>query len=259
MAMYKCPTLGDCERANTGELFDRGPGEDLHCPDCKTPLDLQVPANVTGGKTKPAILAGIVGAVVLVIGGGSAFYYKHAHRADAQASAVSAQHMAATGAPASPGAALTPAAATPPSASIPAAIAGGIAPSSEAIAADRQAGDQKLTSGDPAGAATASNQAAAKEMIKVAIADMAQGKLDDAEKQLDDAKARDPKQSLVYYNLGVLRLKQSRTDDALTQFEASFLNGFQYFDAMAQDPDLDGIRQDPRFVALVKKYRSSAT
>jgi predicted Zn-dependent protease len=93
----------------------------------------------------------------------------------------------------------------------------------------------------------------------VAIADMAQGKLDDAEKQLDDAKARDPKQSLVYYNLGVLRLKQSRTDDALTQFEASFLNGFQYFDAMAQDPDLDGIRQDPRFVALVKKYRSSTT
>jgi hypothetical protein len=62
-------------------------------------------------------------------------------------------------------------------------------------------------------------------------------------------------QSLVYYNLGVLRLKQARTDDALKQFEASFLNGFDYYDQMAKDPDLDAIRQDPRFVALVKKYR----
>ena len=38
--------------------------------------------------------------------------------------------------------------------------------------------------GDASGAESASNRAAAKEMIKVAIADMAQGKLDAAEKEL---------------------------------------------------------------------------
>jgi hypothetical protein len=63
----------------------------------------------------------------------------------------------------------------------------------------------------------------------------------------------------VYYNLAVLRLKQGRTDEALKEFEASFLNGFTYFDEMTKDPDLDGIRNDPRFVALVNKYRSATT
>lgn len=92
----------------------------------------------------------------------------------------------------------------------------------------------------------------------MAIADMTQGKLDAAEKALNDAAARDPKQSLVYYNLAVLRLRQGRADDALKEFEASFLNGFPYFDQMAKDPDLDGIRNDPRFIALLKKYHPAA-
>ncbi|MFM0119368.1 MULTISPECIES: tetratricopeptide repeat protein [unclassified Paraburkholderia] len=98
---------------------------------------------------------------------------------------------------------------------------------------------------------------AAKEMVKVAIAQMSQGKLDDAEKELSDAAARDPKQSLVYYNMAVLRLKQGRTDDAFKELEASFLNGFSYFDEMQKDPDLDAIRNDPRFTALIKKYRTT--
>jgi predicted Zn-dependent protease len=142
-------------------------------------------------------------------------------------------------------------------ASAPAGNGGSIAPSDTEITAQRKDSDTKLSQGDAPGAESESNQVAAKEMVKVAIAQMAQGKLNDAEKELNDAAARDPKQSLVYYNMGVLRLKQGRTDEALKQFEASFLNGFNYFDEMAKDPDLDAIRNDPRFIALVKKYRTT--
>ncbi|WP_345816859.1 tetratricopeptide repeat protein (plasmid) [Paraburkholderia sp. PREW-6R] len=260
MATYKCPSLGDCEVGMSNKIIERAPGEDLHCPSCKGLLDPYPPNDRGVKKTKPPVIAAIVGAAALVIGGGSAFYFIHAHKA-AQEEVQAAQG----GAPAAEVASASTSAVI--AASVPAATvaaqgaseAGGIAPPAEDIAADRKAGDEQLTSGDAAGAESASNRAAAKEMIKVAIADMAQGKLDDAEKELNAAQARDPKQSLVYYNLGVLRLKQSRTDDALKAFEASFLNGFQYFDAMEKDPDLDVVRHDPRFETLVNKYRRPAT
>ena len=41
MAKYKCPTLGDCDNANSGEVFERSPGDDVKCPKCDTPMELQ--------------------------------------------------------------------------------------------------------------------------------------------------------------------------------------------------------------------------
>jgi hypothetical protein len=253
MPTYKCPTLGDCERANSGEIFTRSPGEDLHCPGCSTLLELQAVPPRGSGLDQRIIIAAVAVAVLTVAGGGG-YYYKKSHANTVDAAATTA--VAATDSTAS-----APVVASAASASTAPAMAatGGIAPTDADISAQRKDGDAKLSQGNASGAELASNQAAAKEMVKVAIAEMTQGKLDDAEKELTDATARDPKQPLAYYNLAVLRLKQGRTDDALKEFEASFLNGFTYFGEMAKDPDLDGIRNDPRFVALVNKYRSATT
>lgn len=251
MPIYKCPTLGDCDRANLGEIFTRAPGEDLHCPGCSTLLELQ-PERPTVRSLDKRVIAGAVAVALLAIaGGGGGYYYKtsHAKQAGVAATTAVAKTTASSIAVSATSVSTTP---------VPAGN-GGIAPADADINAQRKEGDAKLSQGDAAGAESVSNQAAAKEMIKVAIAEMAQGKLGNAEKELTDAAARDPKQPLVYYNMAVIRLKQGRTDDALKEFEASFLNGFTYFDEMAKDPDLDGIRNDPRFLALVNKYRSATT
>lgn len=244
MTKYKCPTLGDCERANTGEVFERAPGEDLKCPGCATLLEPQRQAE-PGRKRPLALVAGIGAAVVLLAAGGGYAYLKQA-----PADAVVAQ--AAPEAAPAPEAAASPAA--PASAAAPQA-AGGIAPDENDTAVLRRESEARLRDGQAQAAEAAGSKAAANEMMKLAIAKMAQGKLDEAEKELEAARARAPQQPLVYYNLAVLRLKQDRTDDALKQFEASFMAGFDHFNEMDSDPDLAVLRADPRFGDLVKKYR----
>lgn len=95
------------------------------------------------------------------------------------------------------------------------------------------------------------------ELMNLAISHIEQGNLDEAEKDLQSARAHAPQQPLVAYNTAILRLKQHRKDDALRELEASFVAGFSYFDQLDMDNDLDPLRDDPRFVALVAKYRKA--
>lgn len=247
MAKYKCPTLGDCERANAAEIFERSPGDDLHCPGCNTLLDpVQALTDGKRGGVNPAAIAGAVVAVVALAGGGYYFMGHKAAQPEASAETMAVPVAAAEAVPAaSPASAL-------------AAVAG-IAPDEAETASLRAKGESDLKTGNADSAEQASNKAAANEMLKLAIAKMSQGKLDEAEKSLASARDLDPRQSLVPYNLAVLRLKQGRTDDALKEFEASFMAGFPYFDKMDQDPDLDGLRKDPRFIQLVEQYRKRTT
>lgn len=236
MAKYKCPTLGDCDRANAGEVFERAPGEDLKCPGCSTLLEAQARPSTTGGK--PKLLVPLVAAAVIAVGAGAYVFLKPQPEVepDIQAEAsVAAPVQAEAAAPQAPQT--------------------GIAPSDAETAEQRRLSEQALVNGKASEAETAGSQAAANEMMKVAIAKMAQGKLDEAEKELLAARARAPKQPLVYYNMAVLRLKQARTDDALKEFEGAFLAGFTHFREMDADTDLDQLRKDPRFDKLVKQYR----
>ncbi|MEX5745089.1 hypothetical protein [Massilia sp. X63] len=238
MAKYKCPTLGDCDRANAGEVFERAPGEDLKCPGCSTLLEAQAGPNPTGGK--PKLLVPLVAAAVVVIGAGAYLFLKPQPE-------MAAEAVAQAEAPA--------AAPVQTEAVAPQEARTGIAPSDAETAAQRRQSEQALVAGKASEAESAGSQAAANEMLKVAIAKMAQGKLDEAEKELLAARLRAPKQPLVYYNMAVLRLKQARTDDALKEFEGAFLAGFSHFREMDADTDLDQLRKDPRFDKLVKQYR----
>lgn len=241
MAKYKCPSLGDCDKANAGEIFERAPGEDLKCPACATLLEL-VPASVSGsGNNKMPLIAGAAVVVALLAGGG--YYFT-----STSGKAIEAAPYSQEAAPSTSAEVTTSSSATG---------AQGIAPSEAESKELRQASQDKLISGDVANAENVSNKAAANEILKLAIAKMAQGKLDDAEKDLIAARERDPQLSLVSYNLALLRLKQGRKDDAFKEFEACFAAGFNYYDKMDQDPDLDSLRRDPRFKALVAQYRKS--
>ncbi|MBT9499165.1 MAG: tetratricopeptide repeat protein [Zoogloea sp.] len=246
MAKYKCPTLGDCDKANSGEIFERAPGEELKCPACGTLLDpVATPGGSGGGGgggSKTLLIAAGAAAVLILAGGG---YYFTAKPAKAPEPSPITQEAAA------PAPAPAPVAAP--------ATNSGIPPSEAETQKLREESQAKLVSGEAASAEQAGSKAAANEMLKLAIAKMAQGKLEDAEKDLLEARARDPKQSLVSYNLAILRLKQGRKDDALKEFEASFMAGFNYFDKMDQDTDLDALRKDSRFTDLVAQYRNKPT
>jgi hypothetical protein len=244
MAKYKCPTLGDCDKANSSEIFDRSPGEDLKCPGCGVLLVAQLtPSLPSGGKKMPLIAAAV--AAFVLIAGGSYFYKKSSTTVtDLAAPPTSAVVAEPTTLPV-----------PPPVPLVAKVLDSGLAPSNAETRDLRISGDAKLSQGDAAGAELASSKAAANEMLKLAIAKMGQGKLDEAEKELNDARIRNPKQPLVHYNMAILRLKQGKADDALKELEACFMGGFQFFDKMDQDSDFDGLRKDPRFVDLVAKYR----
>ena len=243
MAKYKCPSLGDCEKANVGEIFERTPGEDLKCT-CGALLDpVGNAADGKNGNSKLSIIAAGIAAVLVLAGGG--YYYKFS---SVKAPEVPAsEESVVVNPPAAPASSVAIALSNP-----------GITPSDAETKVLRHESQEKLTSGDPASAEDASSKAASNEMLKLAIAKMAQGKLDEAEKDLLEARDRNPKQSLVYYNTAILRLKQGRLDDALKEFEASFMAGFSYFDQMDKDPDLDSLRKNSRFANLVTKYRPLA-
>lgn len=238
MAKYKCPTYGDCDRANAGETFERSPGEDLKCPGCGTLLELQATQGVPSRK-KPvvAIVAGLV--LVLVSGAG---WYLMRPSANGVVPEV-AEETAAASAPIAMKEAST------------AAVSAKLLPSEAETQDLRKEGDAQLANGDTTAAEQASNKAVANEMLKVAVSKLGQGKLEEAEKELREVLVRNPGNSLAYYNMAVLRLKQGKSDEAMREMEASFVAGFSHFDLMDKDADLDGLRKDARFQKLVLQYR----
>lgn len=248
MSKYKCPTLGDCGRANNGEIFERAAGEDLKCPECKMLLEKMPEETKSGdkGKLPLLILAGV--AVIGGLGGGG--YYVMSKDKPVPEIKQEALPTVVTSPPIPQSMQSTSETANK------SVNPSGVPPSDAETKALRQQSEAELKNGNASDAEKISNRAAANETLKLAIAKMTQGKLDEAEQDLNDARKKDPKNSLVYYNAAILRLKQGRMDDALKEFEASFMAGFKYFDKIDQDPDLASVRKDPRFIKLVAQYKS---
>jgi tetratricopeptide (TPR) repeat protein len=244
MTQYHCPALVDCPRADAREIFDLPTGDDNKCPTCQTPLVVpgENAVDQPGGNKKLPLL--VSGALVLIAVAAGEWYLSHK-------SAPAPVAAAAAAAPIAPLAPVPAAVAAP----VAAPATNGMTPDSAETAALKRRGESQLVAGEASAAELSASKAASNELIKLAVSKLAQGKLDDAEKDLLAAKDKDPRQSLVNYNLGVLRLRQNRTDEALKEFEASFMKGFPYFDKLEQDSDLAPIRKDPRFVTLLKRYQ----
>jgi ssDNA-binding Zn-finger/Zn-ribbon topoisomerase 1 len=56
--------IGNCDNANTGEMFEIAEGEELKCPKCGSDMIVEVK------KTPVGKIAGIIAAAVIIIGGG---------------------------------------------------------------------------------------------------------------------------------------------------------------------------------------------
>lgn len=238
MKKYCCPQLGACQKATAGEIFEREPGAELKCPECGHLLELHFSESSGSSPRKPASLIAAGAALAVLIAGSAGWALMNKEATENQAGQESST-------------------VAPPASNAAASIPQAIAPSVNETAQHKADGQAKLGVGDGAGAESASAKAASNEMVKLGIAQMAQNKLEEAEKSFSASVATDPKQSLGYYNMGILRLRQGRTDDALKAFEASFMAGFSYFEQLDQDRDLDSIKKDPRFADMLKRYRGS--
>ena len=63
-------------------------------------------------------------------------------------------------------------------------------------------------------------------------------------------RATDP---IVHYNLACSYSLLGRTDEAIQTLEQAVTLGYHDFAHLQRDPDLDGIRRDPRYLALVDR------
>lgn len=57
----------------------------------------------------------------------------------------------------------------------------------------------------------------------------------------------------LHYNYACVEASSGRTDEAITQLEAAFDDNFNNFDRIAMDQELDSLRPQPRFQALVAR------
>lgn len=248
MYKYKCKSVGDCSVANRAEpIISESLMNEPKCSECGGDLELLQEKSGDkksgGGSGKGLVMGGIAASVIVVAG--AAWFFLGRQSAPKEAPVLA---MAPASAP-------SVASELAPSDS---KMGSGISPSESESAKARQDADAKLSNGQFSEAEKKAARAAALEMIKTAVAKMGQGDLSGAENELLQARERDATESLVYYNLAIVRLRQQQPDEALKQLEAAFMAGFTHFDAMDKDPDINPLRNQPKFKELMSIYRKAS-
>lgn len=253
MYKYICKSVGDCSIADRGEpITSETMLNDPKCEVCTGPLELMEESGASASSANNGTKRGVIAAgavAALAIAGIGGWYAWHS-KTDPQESlkTVSSQESTAP----------SQEAVTPTTEPITQTVGGGIAPSEAETSAARSASSISLGNAEFSEAEKKAARAAALEMIKTAVAKMGQGDLTGAEKELMQAKERDAAESLIYYNLAIVRLRQKQPEEALKQLEAAFMAGFSHFDAMDQDQDLDPLRNNPKFKELMQTYNKDS-
>jgi Flp pilus assembly protein TadD len=87
------------------------------------------------------------------------------------------------------------------------------------------------------------------------VAYMQQRKLNKAMDDLQNAAGLAPGDKSIHYNLTALYCLQGAKDRAFDSLDKAMELGFNNYDALRTDPDLDGIREDPEFRKILEKYK----
>jgi tetratricopeptide (TPR) repeat protein len=81
----------------------------------------------------------------------------------------------------------------------------------------------------------------------------AKGEFEKAIADFDEAIRLEPNFAAVYYNRACCYSLQGKPDQAIESLEQAFRLGYANFELLRKDPELNSIRDDPRFKNLVNK------
>jgi Flp pilus assembly protein TadD len=87
------------------------------------------------------------------------------------------------------------------------------------------------------------------------IAYMQQRKFNKAGDDLLKAVALKPGDKSIHYNLTALYSLQGANDRAFDSLDKAMALGFSNYEALRNDPDLDGIRNEPEFQKVLEKHK----
>ena len=87
------------------------------------------------------------------------------------------------------------------------------------------------------------------------VAYIQQRKLNKASDDLLKAVQLDPSDKNIHYNLTALYCLQGAKDRAFDSLDKALENGFDNYDALRTDPDIEGIRNDPEFRKILEKHK----
>ena len=109
-------------------------------------------------------------------------------------------------------------------------------------------------------AASASEQASGSagnsiDLVGSAERKLAANNLDEAEALLRQARAQHGDPALVDFYMATVRMRQSDPDAAVRSLRDAFQNGFRDFKRLDSAADLVPLRTDPRYKALLTRYR----
>jgi len=88
-----------------------------------------------------------------------------------------------------------------------------------------------------------------------AVAYMLQEKFNKAEEDLLKAKQLNPDNPNIRYNLVCLYSLTGKLDLALDELDAALEKGFNDYDALRKDPDLNNLRKHPEFRKILEKHK----
>jgi predicted secreted protein len=93
------------------------------------------------------------------------------------------------------------------------------------------------------------------QRVQVAELEIADSHFDAAEHLLLQARELDGDNPMVDYHLAILRVHQSDHEAAIHHLDDAFNHGFRAFSLLEASPDLAPLKADPRYAALIARYR----